>query len=116
MQLFATPREPRRSIPRAFTSAKPVHASRPEEAGIVCRDNSSASQREPVQVRVYRSIDELMKSVAPGRIERLAAALRQNLKRRKARERAIAAGSTGSSRDTAEQAQGRGQNAAKKDH
>ena len=56
-----------------------------------------------------------MKHLAPDRKERLAAALRENLKRRKARERALAGSKAASSGDTGKQAQGRGPNAAKKD-
>jgi hypothetical protein len=56
-----------------------------------------------------------MKHVAPDRKERLAAALRENLKRRKARVRALAAGKAALSRNSASEAGERGPNAAKKD-
>jgi hypothetical protein len=55
-----------------------------------------------------------MKHVAPDRKERLAAALRENLKKRKARERALAAVKTASG-DTPARASERGPNTAKKD-
>src|SRR5262245_37628533 len=56
-----------------------------------------------------------MKNSATDRKERLAAALRENLKKRKARERALAAGEAASSGDTPGKATKHGPNAAKKD-
>jgi hypothetical protein len=56
-----------------------------------------------------------MKNVPADRKDRLAAALRENLKKRKARERALAAGKAGSSRDVPRDAGRRGPNAAKKE-
>ena len=56
-----------------------------------------------------------MKQGARDRKERLAAALRENLRKRKARERALAAGKTASSGDTPAKADERGPNAAQND-
>ena len=56
-----------------------------------------------------------MKTDTRDRKERLAAALRENLKRRKARERALVAGKGASSGDTPKDVGVRSPNAAKKD-